>query len=327
MRFQERSATSTSQRDFVPRERRNYTPRIIISFCLIIFLLLLFGFMPTLANGLSGYMIAAICVTLLAIYVVMRTQLTLDLIMTTEYQNLLFSQALALGTSFCLFARRDGTIMYANEGVRSLFGHGIGESQALDSLFIRGNVAATDRERIMSAIYSNQIERIVFPMTIATGKEKKFVMTVEPIARPIGYVLIRGREYRGERSGTQMMPDMLRTTSPDKLDHLLSQTPIGHYATDSVGRFEYVNPAFETFLGYAQGEIIAARVTLPQVLVTLADHAVTADYTPSDFKGVATLQLKSRGTHPAILFQTVMRDEKGRVTGASGSMVDAESMS
>jgi PAS domain S-box-containing protein len=323
MRFEENSSFSSSQLDFVPRDRRRHGSRIIVAFIFIVLFICLFGLLPDLASALQGHLILAIGVALLAIYVVMQSQRMLDLAMSAEYQNLLFAQALSLGTSFCLFARRDGTIVYANDGVRALFGNAASESQALETVFKSGGVATTDRERIMGAIYSNAGERLVFPITSASGQQKNYVLTVEPLTRPSGFVMIRGREYRGERAGTQVMPNMLRTTSADKLDHMLSATPIGHYATDAFGRFEYVNQAFEQVLGYSPGEVISSRLSLSRVLYRLNDRAVSGDYSIGDFSGDAVVQGKSGTTSNCMLYQTVIRDDAGKAIGASGSIISA----
>ncbi len=323
MRFQEADEMNTGQLDFVPRERRNQGPRLAMAFIAIFALVLAIGYSSALSVHAVGTPLLGLCVLILGFYVVSRFQRNLDLVMTTEFQNMLFSQAAALGTSFCLFTRRDGTVVYANSGLRELFGRGAGDSQALESIFKAGQVAITDRERVMSAIYSNAGERLIFPITTPSGQQKNYVLTVEPITRPGGYVVIRGREYRGERIGTQVMPDMLRGTTLAKLDHMLTTTPIGQYATDAFGRFEYVNPALEHMLGYQPGEIVGTRMTLPQVLYQLGERAMPDDYTLADFAGEAMLEAKGRGTVSCTLFQNVIRDEKGKTTGVSGSVIAA----
>lgn len=319
MRFEDSNDFSGSQLDFVPRDRRSQTSRIGVAFSFITLLLCLIGLVPDFGGAIYGHLILAIALAALGIYVVINAQRLLDLIMSTEYLNLMFSQGLALGSNFCLFVKRDGTIVYANDGLRQLFGP-TGESNALETVFERGGVAAPDRERLMGAIYSDTHDKLIFPITSA-GEVKQFVLTVEPLPRPRGYVMIRGREFKGERSGIQMMPDMLRSTSPDKLDHLLSETPVGHYATDVHGRFEYVNPAFERALAYDSGEMVASRLTLTQVLYKLGDRMISNDYSIGDFAGEATLQGKGGFTMNYTLYQRAMRDENGKTTGASGSII------
>ena len=268
---------------------------------------------PLLSVGIVG----ALC-----FYMVLHYQQSLDLVMLTEYQNLLFSQALALGSTFCLFVKRDGTIVYANDGMKTIFPNGsYAHSQALEAVFATGGVSHADRARIMGAVYNNLTDRIVFPIMAADGIEANYILTLEPFVRPSGYILIRGREYREERTGLQIMPNLLRSTSADKLDHLLAHTPVAHYATDAFGRFEYVNQAFEQYLGFEPGEMLRLRLTLAQVLYQIGERTVSDDYSLGDFMGVASWQRKSRDLLETLLFQTTIRDEQGKIIGATGSVV------
>ncbi len=321
MRFEESSSFSSSQLDFVPRDRRSHSSRLVLAFCLIVLALLIFTVAPAISGTDYAHLGLAIFVAVLGVYTVLNAQRTLDLVMTTEYQNMMFSQALALGTSFCLFVRRDGTIVYADEGLRRLFGTGTTESKALEAVFKTGGVGTVDRERIMGAIYSNVAERLVFPITAPSGAQRHYVLTTEPLTRPSGFMMIRGREYRGERTGTQVMPDMLRTTSPEKLDHLLASTPVGHYTTDASGRIEYANQAFERIAGYATGGVVSANLTLASLLAQLNETPVSSDYMLSDFSGSAVIKNSRGELVSCVLSQTVTRDANGKVTGSAGTLM------
>lgn len=327
MRDEQQDYVSPSQFDFVPRERRNQSFKLIIAFVLLMAMVFITSYAPSLRNMLYGPLISIIALACLCFYVVLNYQRALDLVMHTEYQNLLYSQGLALGSTFCIFTKRDGTVAYASDGLRDVFGPGdYSQSTALDAVLARGNVSTGDRERVMGAIYNNVADRVVFTLPLANGAQKQFILTMEPFARPSGYMLIRGREYRGERVGMQVMPQLLRSTSIDKLDHMLGNTPIAHYAIDAFGRFEYVNQAFEACLGFDSGEVIEQRLNLKAVLHEVGGHAVSGDYTPVDYAGDAVVQSKSRQFIDCLLFQTAIRDERGRVSGATGTIVVATTL-
>lgn len=322
MRFNETEFVSPGQMDFVPRERRSQIWRIIIAFSITIAIIFVLAFAP---NTLGGRGISAfgsmIVVGLLCFYVIFRKQQNLDLVMATEYQNMLFAQAVALGSNFCLFVRRDGTIVYANAGLRQAFPQfGYSEAQALEGVFEQGGVPKADRERIMGAIYSSSSDRLVFPIR-SNGEEKEYVLTVEPLQRPGGFTVIRGREYRGQRAGMQLLPDVLRTTSADKLDHLLAASPAGLYVTDAFGRLEYVNPALEQMLGYHASELLEARISIHRLFYQLAGQPVPDDYTLSDYNGEALMQKKQGALLNASLRQTIIRDADGKIIGASGTII------
>ncbi len=324
MRFEESDNAAPSRMDFVPRERRNQGQQLVTYSLLIITLVLAFGYVPALRNMAIAPLLTVIAVASLCFYVIYRYQQALDLVMHTEFQNLLFSQGMVLGSTFCLIVQRDGTIAYAGDGLRDIFGHNdYSNSAALDTLFTNGGVSRSDRDRILSAIYNNVTDRLVFPLTLPDGTSTTFILTLEPMARPAGHVLVRGREYHSERSGIQLLPDMLRSTSAEKLDHMLATTPVAHYTTDAFGRFEYVNQAFETCLGYFPGEVLDTRLTITSVLRFLAGAPLEDDYTIADFAGHASIANKAGEFIDCLLFQTIIRDERGKITGATGSIVIA----
>ena len=321
MRFSEADFASPGQLDFIPRERQNQVINDIIAFFIALVIL---GALAFLSNGVIRYthaLIATFAVIMaLGIYVITRKQQNLDLVMNTEYQNMLFSQASALGFAFILFARRDGTIVYASEGLSHLFPYAAAsESKALESVFEQGGVAAADRERILNAIYSGAKERIVFPITGGDGQPKDYILTVEPIKRPSGFMILRAREYYPERKGVEKMPETLRATSAEKLDHLLGTSAVAHFVTDAFGRFEYVNPAMESLLGVAPGTLVRDRLSINTLLYQLNGVPVPEDYTLGEFFGNAALK-QSQGTLVNVVLQQVIHRERGgKVLGASGT--------
>jgi PAS domain S-box-containing protein len=245
----------------------------------------------------------------------------LDLVLSTEYQNLLFAQALSVGSSFLLIVRRDGTIVHASEGLADVIPNfNYAQAQALEGLFVLGTVRKTDRERIMGAIHSNTRETLVFPIIAQYQPAKDYILTVEPMPRPAGFSVVRGREYLGQRAGLQRLPDSLSATSMDQLEHLLCTTDVAHFTTDAYGRFEYVNPAFERLLGYEAGEILESKLSLHHVVFSLGSIAVTEEYSLGDYHGSATVVDKNGTRYASTLHQTVVRNAQGKTQGATGTL-------
>jgi PAS domain S-box-containing protein len=151
--------------------------------------------------------------------------------------------------------------------------------------------------------------------------QKEYILTVDPLSRPSGFLVLRGREYLGQRAGLQLLPDVLRSTSADKLDHMLAHTPIAHYTTDPFGRLEYVNPAFEQLAGYTPGEMTDEKLAIPQLLQEIDGRPVSQDYTLGDHQGKASLRRKNNASVAVTLFQYVIRDDTGKIIGASGSIL------
>lgn len=324
MRVEETGYASPSQMDFVPREQRNKRQNLTAAALMVAAAILLLHYVPGLRDSFLSPLLSVALISGFCAYLIYHYQQALDLVMHTEYQNLLFAQGMVLGSAFCLIVKKDGSVAYASDGLREITGTGdYGSHNALESLFTRGQVAPSDRERIMGIIYNGGRDRIVFPLLLPDGSPKTYILTLEPMTRPAGFLLIRGREYRDSREGTQMLPDMLRSTSADKLDHMLATTPVAHFTTDAFGHFEYVNQAFETCLGYMPGEVLANRTSLTQSLKFLAGMPLEDDYTIADFAGHASFATKAGELVDCLLFQSLMRDERGKPTGLTGSIVIA----
>jgi PAS domain S-box-containing protein len=322
MRYNEMQTMLPDQLDFVPRERKGHIRRIVFAFVIIIALVFIAGYAPFFKN-MEAYtpLIAIFLLGILCFYVAYRNQVNLDLVMSTEYQNMLFTQAFSLGTSFAMIVRRDGTIVHASDGMSDVFPRfDYAQSQALEGVFEQGIVRRTDRERIMGAIHSGSNDRLIFPILNHYQEKKDYIISVEPMTRPSGYSLVRGREYLGQRSGLQLMPDTLRSTSVDKLDHMLATTDVALFTTDSFGRFEYVNPAFERLFGYEIGEILESKLSIHHLVFSMGATTVTEEYSLHEHRGEAVLIQKLGSRMNAHIHQSLIRDNTGKTIGASGTI-------
>ena len=183
MRFSEIDELVPDQLDFVPRERRNQMSLLVIAFVTTMAVIFIAAYAPVIRDmNLYTPIITIVAIAALCLYVVYSKQLNLDLVMSTEYQNLMFAQAVRVGCDFCMFVRRDGTIIYASDGMNSVFpSYDYAEAQALDGVFELAAVRQVDRERILGAIRSNSNDNLIFPIPAAAGGNKNYVLTVEPL--------------------------------------------------------------------------------------------------------------------------------------------------
>jgi PAS domain S-box-containing protein len=323
MRFSKMDSIRADQMDFVPRERQTLTRTLVLAFALAAATIFIAAYTPVLgANAIYAPLIAILLVALLGLYAVYHAQRATDLVMAAEYQTMLFTQAFSLGSSFGMIVRRDGTIIYASDGVKNVFPHfDYAQSQVLEGIFEQGTVRKIDRDRIMNAIHSKSNERLVFSVMGQYTEKKDYIMTVEPLPRPSGFCMLRGREYLGQRSGLTLLPDSLHSTSIEKVEALLSTTQAALYATDAYGKFEYVNPAFEQLFGYAAGEIIESKLSLHHLFFSFGAATVTEEYGISNYSGSTTI-IRNHGVyHQAVVNQNALRDPTGKVTGAVGTLV------
>ncbi len=322
MRFHELDSLRPEQLDFVPRERREEVQQLILAFIVTIGLILVSAYAPLLRRPeVYAPVISVLVLVVLGFYVLYRKQTNLDVIMSTEFQNLLFAQSLTIGSNFALIVKRDGTIVHASDGLRDVFPHfDYPQSRALEGVFEEGTVRLADRERIMGAIRTSGSDKLIFPVFGDYEAKKEYIITVDPLPRPVGYSLVRTREYLGKRSGIELLPDAFSSTTIDKIDHMLGSADLAMFTTDATGRFEYVNPAFENLSGYLPGAILESKLALNHLFFSLGGKTLTEGEPPRNCTGDAVL-LNKRGTRqPAVIKLRVLKDAHGKLIGAAGSV-------
>jgi PAS domain S-box-containing protein len=310
--------------DFVPRDRAKQIWNVLIGFAITMSVMLVLNFSPSLVGGrLEASLVSLVVICVLCFYIIYQKQQNLDLVLTTEFQNLLFAQAAALGFTFCLFIKRDGTIVYSNEGLKRLFPNLYhANSQALQVLYDIAHISLTDRERINSAIYGIRREHLIFPMKDASGDYKIYILTVDPLKRPSGYIVLRGREYHDTRSGSEMLPDILRSTNADHIEALLKYSPAAHYIADAFGTLEFVSPSMEALLGYSPGEMIINKIGLKHFLFRVGSRTLTDLDMLAEYEGEAALQKKQGESVNVTLTQRIVRNASGNITAIVGTAID-----
>ena len=198
MRYQDQDSDSLTVRDFVPRSRTKDIWKVIMGFGIALAVMLTLNLMPDSVGGANeASLISLIAVSALCFYIVYLKQQNLDLVMNTEFQNMLFSQAAAIGFDFCLFVKRDGTITYSSMGIQKLF-PSLKSSAAtsLEGLFQAARIEQKNQDKVMSAIFANEKDRLIFEMTTEdVGTPQKYIISIDPLERPSGYAAIRGRKY------------------------------------------------------------------------------------------------------------------------------------
>lgn len=323
MRYGDQLDMTADTSDFVPRERSRDIWRVIFGFALAIALMLFLNFTPNVVGGATeASLISLLAIAILCFYIVYQKQQNLDLVMATEFQNLLFAQAASQGADFCFFVKRDGVIVYANDGLRKLFPNLVySDASALEALFESAEINNVDRERVMSAIYANQRDRLVFPMKDASGNHREYILIIDPLNRPPGYIVMRGRQYYNKRVGTEAFPEMLRNTTPEKIEHLLSYTPAPLFITDEFGAISYATPALEALLGYSVGEISMAKLRISHILGKIGQEMLTEEYRLHDAQSPADALHKTGRNMPVMLSLFTIRDQVGKVLGATATLI------
>lgn len=305
--------------DFIPRAYSRPIRELSLAYIVATVLIFLAS---TFSDSLGGDMVSGVIIAFLiaaiATYTILRRQQHNDQMMATEFENLLFSAAAGLGSAFCIFLKSDGTVVYANDGARRAFNRiSHKEVHALESLLTDANVDKADRDKLFSALARSHKENLIVKIKNQASEVRDFILTLEPLKRPAGYFVLRGREYYADRKAAVHMSGALQRTTPDKVASLLQQVPSPLYIVSDTGVLEYVNPALEQFAGYGEHELVESGMTLRK-LIYHADGFETGEFDPVEFHGAVLISCRNGSLAKAQLSQIVCMDEHGRPNGCCG---------
>lgn len=193
MRFVERENPNVPY-NFMPRDRSGAIWRVIGGFILALGIMLILNLVPSSVGGEpEASLLSLVAISILCFYIVFLKQQNLDLVTQTEFQNLLFSQAAAIGSIFCVFVKRDGEIVYVNRGLSNLFGDGHQRNfPHLAALLEALALPKPTNEAIQDAVFTLDCVSLPISLSRHSGDVVSFTMEIAPLARPAGYVVLKG---------------------------------------------------------------------------------------------------------------------------------------
>lgn len=266
--------------------------------------LLLIGFI-----GLAGW------------YVILTMQRNRDLLMATEFQNALFASALGLHNRFCMIIRRNGSIIYLDRLFQEMFPDFMRQqTRSIDALLDLGKVSRGDSEKIYSAIERGVYEKVIFDIRGGDNRFTKVVMSIEPILRPSGFILLRGREFIETRkssdpAGKAAASNLMSKSSITLFSHVMDTMNMGVYMTGPSGSLIYVNPVLEQWLGFSEGEIASGNLSLQDIIHPGGARPDAIE--PSDYEGEIMLQKKNGGMMKSFVNQKIIRGEDDKILGCT----------
>jgi PAS domain S-box-containing protein len=309
--------------DFVPRSYSRPINELITICAAAVCIVTVLSFFPQWVGGESVVRVISIClIMLLTAFIIFRKMQHNDLVMATEFENLLFSAAASLGSNFCIFLKSDGTIVYANDATRRMFPRfAYEQNRALENLLDEGKVENIDRDKLFSAMANAKKEVLIFAIADTTGNKRDYIIILEPLQRPAGYFVLRGREYYSERKAVEKISSKLQKTSSEKIVMLVSNVPSPVFITNENGTIEFVNPAMESLLGYHDGDMVDHKLTL-QKIIYHADGYETGEFEPCNFIGTVLFRKRDGNVLKAQLDQKLCATESGEICGCYGVVLD-----
>lgn len=317
-RFENFKVVQAQDGDFIIRRRLPPIWQLVMLFCLGGGGILLLAWKGDNWDYNIVFIALAISIIiLLAWYTVFFTQRNRDLLLATEFQNALFAGATSLQTQFCLITKQDGTIIYYDPGFQRMFPEFLRmEQRAIDVLLRVGHASEEDRERVFSALNRGVYEKFVLNFTGNDNKPHHVVLSIDPLPRPRGFFLFRGREYveRSQKNETLIQPQSTLFTT------LLEKMPIGAYAINTKSEFTFANPALEEWLGYTSGELLSRKFSLQDLIYPPEQRTEHIKLEP--FDGDVTLQRKNGSLLHVHIRQEVSDDQHQKIATGIVTLVE-----
>lgn len=282
MRFADNDLNQVALPDFMPRDRSQPVMQILFAFVTsIAAVLATLRFMKTESVQDIGALIVCLIISILCLITIYFRKRADDLVLATEFQNLLYSSAASIGSLFCIIIKRDGTVVHASPGLAGMFNRfPYSMSQSLEGFFTEGSVQKIDQDRIADTLALNEQKSMLIKITTTKG-ESDMVINIDPLPRPHGYYVIRGRYYQGDRKAGSAN---LAEVSIDTLRFLLDNSPVGHFICDDFGRFEYINPALATLVGQAPQAMIESRLHINDIFSQTNGSVIGKEYEYHDVR-------------------------------------------
>lgn len=255
----------------------------------------------------------------LGLYTIVTIQRTRDLLLATEFQNSLFSSVISQSNKFCLVVKNDSSIAYMDRSFREMFPNFYKESRmAIDVLLEQGSVSKGERSNVFSALEKNVRNNVVFDITDSRRKVHRIMMSVEPIIRPKGFMLMRGHEFvekrlLGPEIEKNSLPLVFNKDKASLFSYITDSMDVGAYMIDLVGHIRYANITLGQWLNFEADEVVDSSLLLRNIISQNGIDISVDDM--KNFEGKVMLQRKIGGYIEATIKQKAMYDEQGKIIG------------
>lgn len=315
IRYTDLDSGDNSLRDFVVRRRTPTITQLLVIFLSII--LISVSISISIDDRFQMLSILSLLLVITAWYVIIIVQRNRDLVLATEFQNSLFASALGINNKFCLIIRPDGNIVYLDRSFQDIFPDFLKQPRrTVDVLLEQGKVAEEESNKIYSAIEQGVYSKVIFNIRGVGNVYHKMVVSIEPIMRPSGFILLRGREFVESRSAEDRPSnDPMSKSSITLFSHVMDTMNMGVYMTDPSGSLIYVNPVLEEWLGYRDSELTNKTLSLQDIISQGGKRSEQIE--PDNYEGEVMLLKKTGGMMKSFINQKIIQDDNGKTMGCT----------
>ncbi len=271
-----------AETDFVFRNRSNSLWKTAILYVVgTLFVVLAAIFRKHIGGEIPFMLLMTVVIGLLTLHCIITVQRHLDLVLSIEFQNALFSSAFKEGNIFSMIVSQDDQLFYADPGFYELFPElSKQNSQILDAIVKQSEDPQQNLEILNNALISKQREAVnVF---VSMGNEQmKARMSIVPLNRPKGYFFVSARLFHENRA----VKDAAHVQAPEKsaqpehnmdalLDVLNEHIADPAYILDAQGELVTMTHPFIAALGYENSKELQ-HLPVTDILFNYAERDAT----------------------------------------------------
>lgn len=311
------STAHIDRQDFVVRTRRPMWQTLIIMFGSVLPIAV---FLSIMVKDLIVFsQILFVLLGVLGTYVVYTVQRSRDLVLATEFQNALFAAAISHNNEICIIIKNDGTIVYIGKTLQEMLPNLHKETRRdIGIILEHGHVSKEEQKNVFNAIERYVRGKVVFDLTDSKKQHHRIMMSFEPITRPKGYMLLRGRDFVEKRVLGPEIPTDDKTPVFNKnnlglFSYITDSMDVGAYIIDLFGNITYANITLEQWLDFDEDEMVERGLSLKDIISQTGLDISISEI--KNFYGEVNLQRKIGGHVKASIEQKAMYDEKGTIIG------------
>ncbi|MGB1540349.1 MAG: hypothetical protein ACPG80_05265, partial [Rickettsiales bacterium] len=254
-----------------------------------------------------------------------------NMLMATEFQNALFSAAARLKSKFCIIVKQeDGTVVYYDRDFQKCFPETANRGTLmLDKIFSARYISKAEADKLNNALMEGTSQTVFINMGAEGRDDRRVVVSIDPLPRPEGFSILRGRDYVVKQYERESAPTSTAPTGGNSLPiaHMMHMLPYGIYVTDADGKITFMNYRLETWRGFEQGEVQEKGLTLQDIVPQRGNAAELQEVLLfKDWAGNAKCLNKHNEWVDIYLQQEITKDAHGAIIG-SVSLVQPASQS
>lgn len=301
--------------DFIRRKRHGRFAVYITAYAVALAVVLLLAFFHDFFG--AAFVLTAVILIFgsLTLCSLLGMQRLLDLVLSVEFQNAIFSSAITRKFDFTMIIDNEGSITYYDQGFRTYFSE-IPSSggQAISQLLSRAGILGDKEREITTAIFSGNSGDFLIDVPLDEERTKRFHVSFAPVIRPVGFYVLQGRAHV-ERSETD------KNTYNNEVMHMMQSALLhslheGAYIADYHGQMLYINPALAQWLGYSNLELTQRSFPMHELLYTVDGNKFGIEH--GNFHGEAMLRRQNGSLIHAVVEQRVVAAPTGGMMGAVG---------